>query len=219
MDCYYRLKSQNSSLDKQIFITIIAQSIGYRYVIEAYYHSKKEKGGTMKKLFAIAIAASLISGGLYAFSFGLGAAYDQIGVDSLYGDPHLAIKADVMCKPLPILGFRIDLVDVAMKSDDWGGTQFTIATGCGAALIVYIPMAGMIQPYIPFYFMYSDQGDAGPSAMHFFGGVGGEFMLGSLNAYLEGRFDWSDVGDFMDVDPDAQNWFTIQGGVRLPINM
>ena len=173
----------------------------------------------MKKLFAIAIAASLISGGLYAFSFGLGAAYDQIGVDSLVGKSHIAIKADMMAKPLPILGVRVDLVDIRMLDDDFGGTQFTIATGCGAALIVYIPMAGMIQPYIPFYFMYNDQGDAGPSAMHFFGGVGGEFMFGSMNGYLEGRFDWSDIGEFMGSDPDAQNWFTIQGGVRIPINM
>jgi hypothetical protein len=172
----------------------------------------------MKKLFAIAIAASLISGGLYAFSFGLGAAYDHLGGDAPL-DGNIAIKADVMCKPLPILGFRIDLVDVEFLDDLAGGTQFTIATGCGAAILVYIPMAGMFQPYIPFYFMYADQGDAGPSAMHFFGGLGSEFMFGSMNAYLEGRFDWSDVGDFMGIDPESQNWFTIQGGVRVPINM
>ncbi|MCK4674078.1 hypothetical protein KAT67_08865, partial [candidate division WOR-3 bacterium] len=106
----------------------------------------------MKKLFAIAIAASML-GGLYGFSFGLGVAYDEIGREDPY-DPFISIKADVMCKPLPILGLRIGLVDVDMRSDDQGGTQFHIATGCEATVMLYIPMAGMIQPYIPFYLMY-----------------------------------------------------------------
>lgn len=171
----------------------------------------------MKKLFAIAIAASLVSGGLFGFSFGLGAAYDQLGIDELYGESHPVIIADVMVKPLPILGIRFGVVDVALKSDDFGGTQFTIATGLDATVLFYIPMAGMLQPYIPVYFAYKDLGDGGPSAMHFFGGLGAEFMLGSVNGYLEGRFDWSDIGDFLGFDPESQNWFTIQGGIRVPI--
>lgn len=172
----------------------------------------------MKKLFAIAIAASLVSGGLYAFSFGLGAAYNHLGGDEPM-DGNIAIKADVMCKPMPILGFRIDLVDVEMFSDEAGGTQFTIATGCGAAVLFYIPMAGMIQPYIPIHFLYKDVGDAGGSTMAFSGGVGGEFMFGSMNAYLEGRFEFYDVGEFGGFDPESMTWFDIQGGIRIPINM
>lgn len=169
----------------------------------------------MKKLFAIAIAASLISGGLYAFSFGLGAAYDQLGIDSLYGDAHPVIKADVMVKPFPILGIRFGVVDFALKSDDFGGTMFTIATGLDAAILVYIPMAGMLQPYIPIYFKYEDLGDYDQTTLHIFGGLGGEMGFGSVTGYLEGRFTLHDVST-MD---DSQTWFTIQGGVRIPMNM
>jgi hypothetical protein len=169
----------------------------------------------MKKLFAIAIAASLISGGLYAFSFGLGVAYDELGIDSLYGKGHLAIKADMMCKPFPILGFRFGLVDVEMRDDDFGGTMFTIATGCDATVMFYIPMAGMLQPYIPIYFKYADTGDLDQTTLYIFGGVGGEMGFGSVTGYLEGRFTMLDIS----TRTESQNWFTIQGGVRVPINM
>ncbi len=168
----------------------------------------------MKKLFAIAIAASLVSG-LYGFSFGLGAAYDQLGIDSLYGEAHPVIKADVMAKPFPILGIRFGVVDVAMNSDDFGGTMFTIATGLDAAILVYIPMAGTFQPYIPIYFKYADTGDLDVTTLHIFGGLGGEMGFGSVTGYLEGRFTLHDVST-MD---DSQTWFTIQGGVRVPIGL
>ena len=171
----------------------------------------------MKKLFAIAIAASML-GGLYGFSFGLGVAYDEIGRYDP-SDPFISIKADVMCKPLPILGLRIGLVDVDMRSDDQGGTMFNIATGCEATVMLYIPMAGMIQPYIPFYLMYADLGDAGSSKMHLFGGVGAEFGFGSLAGYLEARFAFYDEGEFLTVDPESETWFAVQGGVRIPIGL
>lgn len=168
----------------------------------------------MKKLFAIAIAVSLVGGGLFGFSFGLGAAYENIGGPE-GTDPFFAIKADVMCKPLPILGLRIGIVDVDLKSDDMGGTTYAFGTGCDATVLLYIPMAGMIQPYIPFYFMYAGNGF---TSMHFAGGLGAEFALGGVNAFLEAKFDYYDF-DVEGFESDAENSFNIYGGVRIPLNM
>jgi hypothetical protein len=174
------------------------------------------KGGIMKKLFAIAIAASMLSG-LYGLSFGLGGRYtlSHPGAlpDSTFSYP--SIVADVMCKPLPILGFRIGLVGLDLIPDDEGGTQYRFGTGTSASILIYIPMAGMVQPYIPFHVLY--MGDGG-STLTLDGGLGAEFMFGGFGAYLEGGIDlWSyspEVGD-----SSSDTWFHVQGGVRIPVNL
>ncbi len=176
----------------------------------------------MKKLFAIAIAASLLSG-LYGFSFGLGGKYVlnhysyAYGTDSTFSYP--AIVADVMCKPLPILGFRIGLVTFNILPEEEKEADFPsymFGTGCDATVLVFIPMAAMVQPYIPFHFMYS--GVESESELTLDGGIGAEMGFGAVMGYLEGGinfWNWSpDVGD-----SESETWFYVQGGIRVPIGL
>ena len=170
----------------------------------------------MKKLFALVIAASMMSG-LYALSFGLGARY-TIGypgalADSTFSYP--SIVADVMCKPLPIVGLRIGLIQFDMIPDEEGGSKYEFATGANAAVLVYIPMAGMVNPYIPFYFSYSGNGG---STILLDAGLGAEFGFGGVNGYLEGGINlWNASPEGL--DSNSETWFHVQGGVRIPVNV
>jgi hypothetical protein len=174
----------------------------------------------MKKLFAIAIVASMFSG-LYALSFGLGGQYNLnkpyppfADSDSSYSYP--AIVADAMCKPLPILGFRIGLVQYEMHGDDYGGNIYHFGTGCSAALLFYLPVAAPVNPYIPLYVMY-DGSDAG-SGLTFHGGVGFEKGFGNLSGYLEGGATFAQTSPDQG-DSASDMWFFIQGGLRIPVGM
>jgi len=171
----------------------------------------------MKKLFAIAIIASVFSG-LYGLSFGLGGQYvlEYPGAmpDSTFSYP--GVVADVMCKPLPILGFRIGLVQVNLWPEDEGNTNFHIGTGVDATVMIYIPVAAPISPYLPigvFYHSYDAY-----SMMNLKGGVGAEMGFGGLAGYLEGGVHFSqltpDVGD-----SSSENWFYVQGGIRVPVEL
>ena len=156
----------------------------------------------MKKLFAIAIAVSMMSG-LYGFTFGLGAAYDGITEAEYF-----AIRADVTCKPLPILGFRFGIVSVEFW-DDPIGTVYGFGTGVGTDVIFFIPMAGMISPYIPFGVWYYGNG---VSSFTVKGGLGADFGFGGFAAYLEGGISYMTNG--VDMNP-----IYVQGGIRVPINL
>ncbi len=166
----------------------------------------------MKKLFAIAIAASMFSG-LYGFSVGLGARYDNLaGPDET--DPYLSIRADVMCKPMPILGFRMGLIQVDMLEDN---TQMLFGTGVNADVLVYIPMMGMVNPYLVVGVWYvSDQDDY--TLLDLKAGVGGEFGFGGFAAYLEAAFNMETISP-EGGDSNTDNWFYVQGGVRIPIGL
>jgi hypothetical protein len=171
----------------------------------------------MKKLFAIALVASVFSG-LYGLSFGLGGQYvlEYPGAmpDSTFSYP--GVVADVMCKPLPILGFRIGLVQVNLWPEDEGNTNFHIGTGVDATVLVYIPMAAPISPYIPLGVFY--HGYDGLSMMNLKGGVGAEMGFGSLAGYLEGGIHFSQVSP-EGVDSSSDNWFYVQGGIRVPVGL
>ncbi|MBA7535140.1 hypothetical protein ES705_27392 [subsurface metagenome] len=174
----------------------------------------------MKKLFAIAIAASIL-GGLYGFSIGLGGQY-VIGrpgamEDSTFAYP--AIVADIMCKPLPILGFRIGLVQYNIIPEEEEGaleTEYKFGLGTSATALIYIPMAGAISPYIPLGFTY--EGRPMETIFYLAGGIGAEMGFGVVSGYLEGGINfvsWSpEVGD-----SESDNWFYVQGGVRIPIGL
>ena len=168
----------------------------------------------MKKLFAIAIAASMLSG-LYGLSFGLGGRYtiSHPGAlpDSTYSYP--SVIADVMCKPLPILGFRIGLVGLDLIPEEDGGTQYMFGTGCDASILIFIPMAGMVQPYIPFHILYMGNGG---SQLFLDGGIGAEFMFGGFGAYLEGGIN---LYSYSNATSTSDTWFHVQGGVRIPVNL
>ncbi len=170
----------------------------------------------MKKLFAIAIAASML-GGLYGLSFGLGGQY-VIGhpgtmEDSTFSYP--AIVADVMCKPFPILGLRIGLVQFNLIPDDEGGSNYAFGFGTAATALIYIPMAGAISPYIPLHFLYTGNGG---SKFQLDGGIGAEMGFGGFAGYLEGGINFLSLSP-EDEDSESDNWFYVQGGVRIPIGM
>ena len=167
----------------------------------------------MKKLFAIAIAASMLSG-LYGFSIGLGAAYDNLAGEE-DTDPYFSVRADVMCKPLPILGLRFGIIQIDLPTDN---TTYAFGTGVTADVLVFIPMAGTINPYIPFGFWY--HGNTG-SVLTLKGGLGANMGFGGFAAYLEAGITFTKISwDIEGVDdPDATNPFYVQGGVRIPIGM
>lgn len=161
----------------------------------------------MKKLFAIAIAASIFSG-LYGLSFGLGGVYDMIaGPEGT--DPYFGVRADVMCQPMPIFGFRIGLVQVDLPEDN---TTYTIGTGLGSDLVIFVPMAGLVSPYIPLGVEYYDYGELVGSGLNFRGGLGAGFGFGGFAGYLEGGIRF-----FMPGEGDSQNWFYAQAGIRVPV--
>jgi hypothetical protein len=171
----------------------------------------------MKKLFAIVIAASMFSG-LYGFSIGIGGRYDNLfGPEDT--DAYLGIRADVMCKPMPILGLRMGLVQVDLKED---ATFMFFGTGVNADVLVYIPMMGMVNPYLVLGAWYKmDEADPSLgdySLLILHAGIGGEFGFGGFAGYLEAAFNMQsfspDVGD-----SQTDNWFYVQVGVRIPIGM
>jgi len=176
----------------------------------------------MKKLFAIAVLAGMLSG-LYGFSIGLGGRYEIghysyfYGPDSSFSYP--AIVADVMVKPIDMLGFRFGLFTFNILPDeekDYAPTTFMFGTGCDASVLVFIPMAGTISPYIPFHFIYNSA-EYGSQFM-IDGGVGVEAGFGPVAGYLEGGINfinWSPEGG----DGDSDNWFYVQGGLRIPLNL
>lgn len=178
----------------------------------------------MKKLFAIAVLAGMVSG-LYGFSIGLGGRYEighysyAYGFDSTFSYP--AVVADVMVKPIDMLGFRFGLFTFNILPDEekesmTSPTTFIFGTGIDASVLLFIPMAGTISPYIPFHFAYTSSEYY--SAFTIDGGVGVEAGFGPVAGYLEGGIDFfnysPDVGD-----SDSDNWFYVQGGLRIPLNL
>lgn len=169
----------------------------------------------MKKLFAIAVAASLFSG-LYAASIGLGGQY-TIGEPRAYGDTtdisYPSVLVDVMVPIIPVLAARMGLVEFNIISDDDGGSNYKFGTGVYGDICFMIPMAGMFKPYIPIGFVY---GGNGGSEMHLKGGVGGMMGFGAVDGYLEGGIKlltWSPE----DLDSESGTYFYVQGGLRVPI--
>lgn len=164
----------------------------------------------MKKLFALAIAIGMFSS-LYGLSFGLGAAYDMIaGPEGT--DPYLSIRGDVMCKPLPIVGLRMGLIEFNMPEDN---TNYAFGTGINATVLVYIPMAAPVMPYIPIGIFYYGNGG---STINLIGGLGAEMGFGSVAGYLEGGIDFVQYSP-EGFDSSSDNWFFVQAGVRIPVPM
>lgn len=174
----------------------------------------------MKKLFAIAVVAGMLSG-LYGMTFGIGVAYDNLAGEE-GTDPYLSIRADVTVKPMPILGFRMGLVTVDLPE---GSTSYVFGTGVSADVLVYIPMVGMINPYIPVGFWYGggsvDAADLSYSSLHLKGGVGAEFMFGTVGAYLEGGINFMNVSQTVGTveTSSSSNPFYVQGGIKIPVKL
>ena len=164
----------------------------------------------MKKLFAIAVAAGMLSG-LYGFSIGLGARYDNLaGPENT--DAYFSIRADVMCKPMPMLGLRMGVIQVDLPSD---ATGIHIGTGVNADVLVYVPMAGMVKPYVVAGVWYTSQQDM-YTDIRLIGGLGAEVGFGGFAGYLEAAFNM-DALTPEGMDGTTNTWFYGQLGIRIPI--
>ncbi len=177
----------------------------------------------MKKLFAIIVAAGMLSGLYGGMSIGLGGRYDINHYSNLYGFDstfsYPSIVADVMVKPMPILGFRFGVLTFNILPEEekpYAPTTFVFGTGIDASVLVFIPMAGMVSPYIPFHFAYNSA--EAYSMFTIDGGVGVEAGFGPVAGYLEGGINFVNLSPD-EGDGDSHNWFYVQGGLRVPINL
>lgn len=166
----------------------------------------------MKKLFAIAIAASMLSG-LYGLTLGLGVAYEDVADSTRY----LCIKGDARVPILPVLDVRGELLNVSLKEDQKGihfGTFF------GTDLLIKFPMPAAFQPYLVlgvWFNMSLEDDDSMDLGLK--GGLGAEYGFGGFNAYLEGglnKFTYSKVGD---ADSETTNPIYVQLGVTFPLEL
>ncbi|UCF71059.1 MAG: hypothetical protein JSW49_01940 [candidate division WOR-3 bacterium] len=171
----------------------------------------------MKKLFAIAVAASLFSG-LYAASIGLGIQYtisENLNplADTLKTS-YPSVVVDVMVPIIPVLAARMGLVEYNIISEDDGGANYKFGTGVYGDICFMIPMQMPLKPYIPIGFVYAGMTDY--SELHLKGGVGGMMDFGGVSGYLEGGINYATYSP-EGVDVDAVTFFYVQGGVRVHI--
>ena len=169
----------------------------------------------MKKLFAIAIAASMLSG-LYGLTLGLGVAYEDVAEDGRW----LCIKGDARIPIIPVLDWRVGLLTVKMPTD-----AKTIAFGTGVSndLLIKFPMPASFQPYLVLGVWFGmGLEDAVPYDYMTFdvkAGLGGEYGFGGFNAYLEGglnTFSYLKIGD---ADGETANPIYAQLGITFPLGL
>lgn len=172
----------------------------------------------MKKLFAIAVAAGLLTG-LYGASIGLGGQYtinEPRGYMDTVNISYPSVVVDLWVPLIPVLTARMGLVKYNFIGDDDGGKTWAFGTGVYGGLNFMIPTQMMFKPYIPINITYGGT-DAG-STMHLMGGIGGVANFGTVYGYLEGGVsfvNWS----VTDMDSDNGTSFYVQGGIRVPFGM
>jgi len=169
----------------------------------------------MKKLFAIAIAASMLSG-LYGLTLGLGVAYEDVADSTRW----LCIKGDARIPILPVLDWRAGLLNVSLME---GGKHVLVATGIESDLLIKFPMPASFQPYLVlglrFLMGLEDTGYYDRMDIALKAGLGGEMGFGGFNAYLEGglnKFTYSKVGD---ADGETANPIYAQLGITFPLGL
>jgi len=157
----------------------------------------------MKKLFALALSLSMLSG-VYGLTIGIGGAYEDV-TDELGGGAYFAAKIDAIVPVLPILKVRGNLLNVDFVTD----TPIKFGTFTGTDLLVILPLPAMFQPYVVAGAWFEKD-----VSMSFKGGLGAEIGFGTVSGYLEGGVNYTkpDVGD-------ATMPVYIQGGVRVPIQL
>jgi hypothetical protein len=166
----------------------------------------------MKKLFAIAIAASMLSG-LYGLTLGLGVAYEDVAEDGRY----LCIKGDMRVPILPIVDLRGGLLNVMLPD---GGKAINFGTCVSSDLLIKFPMPASFQPYLVLGVWFNMGLEDEPLDYMNFNlkaGLGGEMGFGGFNAYLEGglhNFTYT-----KDADPSTTNPIYVQLGVTFPVGM
>ncbi|MGB7054360.1 MAG: hypothetical protein WBE28_03445 [bacterium] len=172
----------------------------------------------MKKLFAIAVAAGMLSG-LYGASIGLGVQYtinEPRGYMDTVDISYPSVLVDLMLPIIPVLSLRCGLVEYNIIGEDDGGAHYAFGTGVYGDVCFMIPMEGMFKPYIPIGFIYGGS-DAG-SEMHLKGGVGGMMGFGGVDGFLEGGVKFLTISP-EGFDSESGTFFYVQGGIRVPFGM
>jgi hypothetical protein len=170
----------------------------------------------MKKLFAIAIVASLLSG-LYGLTLGLGASYEDITEEDSLTGAYLVVRGDARIPVLPILDWRVGLLAVRLPE---GGKALGFGTDVTSDLLVKIPMASPLHPYIVLG-LWLDLGLEDPSStvINLKGGLGAEYGFGPAGFYVEGglnKFNMTKIGD---ADATTTTPIYGQAGFTFPINL
>ena len=170
----------------------------------------------MKKLFAIAIVASLMSG-LYGLTFGLGVSYEDIAEEDTLTGAYFVVRGDARVPILPILDWRAGLLAVQLPTD---AKSLHFGTGVTSDLLIKIPVPAAINPYVVLG-LWLDMGLEDPSTMmlRLKGGVGAEYSFGPAGLYLEGGLNKFQLYD--DGVNDATTTVPIyaQVGFTFPIDL
>lgn len=157
----------------------------------------------MKKLCAVAIAATMLSG-LYGLTLSLSGAYQDV-TDEYGGGAYFGVKADVIVGLLPILKARGYLVEVDFSE----GTPMHFGTFTGSDLLINIPMAAAFQPYIVAGLWFHK--DLYTTIK---GGVGAEMGFGNMSGYLEYNLNY-----IMPDEGDSYMPMNLMGGIRIPLKL
>ncbi len=174
----------------------------------------------MKRLFAVAIAAGILSG-VYGASFGLGLAYNinhpPLSTDYFDGTEDFSYPSIVADFRFPLLGpfinARMGLVEYNLIADDDGGSDYHFGTGVYGDLCLTIPTLTAISPYIPIGVFYDGNGG---STLNLKAGLGGETGIGGFLGYLEGGIKWMKVDREWMEESESDTYFYVQGGLRVP---
>jgi len=168
----------------------------------------------MKKLFAIAIAVSMLSG-LYGLTLGLGVAYEDILED--VQEPYFCVKGDVRVPVLPIVDVRGGLLSVPLPS---GGKAIHFGTFVTSDLMIKFPMPSSFHPYFAFGLWFNLGLEDAPGDYMNIGvkaGLGGEMDFGGVGGYLEvglNRFTYT-----KDADPSTAMPLYAQIGLTFPVGL
>jgi hypothetical protein len=164
----------------------------------------------MKKLFACAIAISMLSG-LYAMKLGLGVAYE----DALEDGAYLAIKADARVPLMPIIDVRGCLLNIKLPD---GGKAIEFGTFVDSDLMIKLPMPMPFQPYIALGIWLGKGLEDEPldyTDLQLKAALGGEMSFGAMDGYLE--LGLNKLHMTFEEGEDAVTPFFVQAGVIFPL--
>ncbi|MEO0096240.1 MAG: hypothetical protein ABIL66_10175 [candidate division WOR-3 bacterium] len=157
----------------------------------------------MKKLLVALIVAIMLSG-VYGLTLSISGAFQDI-TNEYGGGAYLGVKADIIVGLLPILKARGFLMEIDFSE----GTPMAFGTFTGSDLLISIPMAAPVQPYVVAGLWFVKD-----AYMTIKGGLGAEMGFGSMTGYLEGDLNF--------ISPDQGDSYmpiNIMAGLRFPLKL
>ncbi len=144
---------------------------------------------------------------------GLGVAYENLaGPEG--SKPYLAIKGDATVPVVPILDWRLGILNISLPE---GGKSFSFGTGINSDLLIKIPMAGTFQPYIPLGLsLWKGLEEGLGMLLTLKAGLGGSMGFGGMNGYLEGGLNLASISNGQSRTDTA---FYVQVGVKFPVGL